>query len=115
MECGDSSSLFYVTLIDRSRTVPKRRQVVALQNSFVVFQNLHRAIPAGCPHNAAARMRCRTAHVEIANRRAILHPTRRRPQKEKLLERQLALKDIAFRKSKVAFDVERRQHLAMQN
>jgi len=32
-----------------------------------------------------------------------------------LLERQLALKNIPFRQSKFAFEIERRQNLSMQN
>ena len=60
-------------------------------------------------------MRGRSAHVEIANRRSILGPAGGRAQKEKLLERQLALKNISFRQTKVPFEIERSQHLAMQN
>ena len=53
-----------------------------------VFQNFHRCLTPARAHDAAARMRRRAAHVKILDRRAILRPTRRRPQKEKLLERQ---------------------------
>ena len=49
------------------------------------------------------------------DRRRVLRPSRHRPQEEQLLERQLALKDVAFGEPEVALDVERRQHLPMQD
>src|SRR4051812_26652895 len=60
-------------------------------------------------------MRGGAAHVQIADRRAVLRPSRGGPEKEELFERQLTLKDVAFRESKLPLDVERRQHLAMKN
>src|SRR5687767_7317460 len=60
-------------------------------------------------------MRRRAAHVQISDGRLVLGPTRRRSQKEKLLKCQLALEDVSFRKPKVALDIERRQHLPVQD
>ena len=68
-----------------------------------------------CAHDAAAGMRCRSAHVEILDRRAVLRPSRHRPQEEKLLERKLALENIAFAQSEFAFEIERRHHLFVQD
>src|SRR5689334_14349192 len=60
-------------------------------------------------------MSCRTTHIEVANRRAVLRPPRNWTEEEKLFERQLALKDISFGQSKASFDIQRRQHLTMQD
>ena len=60
-------------------------------------------------------MRGRSAHVKIFDGSAEARPARHRPQKEKLLERKLALEDVAFAQSVVAFDVERRKHLLVQD
>ena len=60
-------------------------------------------------------MRRRSAHVEILNRRAVLCPAGRRPQKEQLFQGQLALKDIPLRQTKLPFKIERRQNLSMKN
>ena len=60
-------------------------------------------------------MRRRTAQVEILNRRAEHRPARHRTQKEQLLQRELTLENIALAQSPFPFQIERRDHLAMQN
>src|SRR5687768_6157456 len=60
-------------------------------------------------------MRRRSAHVEPADRRAIAGPAWRGAQEEELLQRQLALEDVAFTQPELAFDIERREHLPMQD
>jgi len=60
-------------------------------------------------------MRRGAAHVKVLNRRTILRPARCGTQKEELLERQFALKNISLRQPKFAFEIERRQDLPMQN
>src|SRR5258705_10189951 len=55
----------------------------------------------------------RAAHVETSDWCAILGPTWRRTQKEKLFESQFTLKYISFRESKIAFEVQRCQHLTV--
>src|SRR5438445_12150117 len=70
-----------------------------------ILQYLDSGIASACAHDAAAGMRRRSAHVKIFYRRAILRPARRRPQKEKLFQRQLALKNISFRQSELAFEI----------
>ena len=69
----------------------------------------------GAPMIPPPGMRRRAAHVEAADRRAVLRPARRRPQEEELLERELALEDVALRQPEHALDVERRQHLPVQD
>src|SRR5579863_7155178 len=56
-------------------------------------------------------MRGGAAHVELANGRAITGPASDRPQKEKLFERKLALKDVAFGEACLALDIERGDEL----
>src|SRR5205085_10031794 len=62
-------------------------------------------------HNDAARMRGRTAHVKVIDRRAVIRPSRNGPQEEKLLKRKFALKNIPLREAKFALQVERRKNL----
>src|SRR6266542_6151790 len=57
----------------------------------------------------------RAAQVETADGSAVLRPPGRRPQEEKLLERQLALKDVSFRQAEGPLDVERGQDLPMED
>ena len=90
----------------------KKRQ---LGRSLDVFQDFERREASGPAHDAAAGMRCRSAHVEILDGRAELRVSRHRPQEEKLLERKLALENVAFAQSPLAFEVERRHHLAVKN
>ena len=56
-----------------------------------------------------------SAHVEVADRRAVLRPARGGAEEEQLLERQLALEDVAFGQPELALEVERRQDLAVQD
>src|SRR5260370_3308758 len=57
----------------------------------------------------------RSTHVEILDWGAILRPTRGRPEKEKLFESELTLKNVSLRKTKIAFKIQGRQDLSMQN
>src|SRR5437764_2619300 len=77
-----------------------------------VVQDLHRRQPTGSAHDAAAGVRGRAAHIKVLHRRAVLRPSRDRTQEEQLLERELALEDVSFGQSELAFQVERRDHLA---
>src|SRR5690349_24672084 len=56
-------------------------------------------------------MRRRAAHIKIGDRRAVIRPTRHRPQEEKLFERELTLKDISLCQAKFALQVKRRKNL----
>ena len=56
-------------------------------------------------------MRGRAAHVEVADGRAVLRPARDGTKKEELLERQLALEDVALGQAPLALEVERRDDL----
>src|SRR3954467_6348737 len=86
-----------------------------LPSALPLAEDFLRRIESGRAHDAAAWMRRRAAHIQIVNGSAVLRPARYGPQKEQLLERQFTLKDIAFRQAELALDIQRRQHLAMQN
>src|SRR6266478_2817283 len=106
--------------IDMKETQLSKRTVLICAicvNLWLIFilQNHHRRIPAARAHDAAARMRRRPTHVKVLDRRTILGPTRRGTQKEKLFQRQLALKDVSFRQSEFTFQIEWRQNLSMQD
>ena len=60
-------------------------------------------------------MRGRPAHVEALDGRPVLRPSRRGPQEEELLERELALEDVAFRQAPLALQIERRDDLPVQD
>ena len=51
----------------------------------------------------------------FSDRRAVFRPTRDRPQEQQLLERELALKDVALAQSPFALEIERRDDLPVQN
>src|SRR4051794_1708893 len=60
-------------------------------------------------------MRRRAAHPQVPERRRVLRPPGRGAQEEQLLERQLALEDVALGETEIALEIERRQYLPMQN
>src|SRR6266849_4818906 len=71
-----------------------------------VPENALRRVSSGRAHDAAAGMRGGSAHPEIPDRRLILRPARRRTQEKELLERQLALENVALRQPELTLDVE---------
>src|SRR5262249_15391471 len=70
-----------------------------------------RRVPSGRAHDAAAGMRRRSAHPQVLHRRRVLRPAGHRSCEEQLLQRQLALEDVAFGEPELALEIERRQHL----
>src|ERR1051325_254025 len=80
-----------------------------------VFQNFQRRKPSGRAHNAASWMCGRAAHIKVLDGRAELRITRYRTQKEKLLQRKLALENIAFTQTEFAFQIQRREHLFVED
>src|SRR5216683_530166 len=68
---------------------------------------------SGC--SAPARMGRGSAHIKVLDGRAELRPARYWSQEEELLERKLALEDIAFAQAKIAFQIKRRDHLPVQD
>ena len=80
----------------RRRSRLRARRPRSVSSSRGAAQNFERRQPPGCAHDAAARMRRRAAHEKVPDRRAVPRPSGHRPQKEKLFERKLALKNIPF-------------------
>src|SRR5689334_5306501 len=76
-----------------------------------VLQDLLRGVLAVGAHDPAARVRRGAAHVEAADGRAVLRPPGSGAEEEELLERQLALEDVALGQAELALDVERREDL----
>src|SRR5438477_2156123 len=60
-------------------------------------------------------MRRRSAHIEVLDRRAEARPSRSRTQEEELLQRKLALENVAFTQPPLAFEIERSHHLLVQD
>src|SRR5262245_3450872 len=58
-------------------------------------------------------MRAGAAHVEAAHGAAIAGPAGDGTQEEELLQRQLALENVALREAPLALEVERREHLTV--
>src|SRR5580692_11538819 len=86
-----------------------------LCRSLHVFQNLQRSQASVRAHDAAARVSRRTTHVEILDRRAVLRPAGDWTQKEKLLQRKLALENVALAQSPFAFQIEWRNDLLVKD
>ena len=75
-----------------------------------------RRVASRCAHDAAAGMRRRAAHPRGSGSASCTAPSPGTGRsEEQLLERQLALEDVALRQPEVALEVERRQHLPVQD
>ena len=61
------------------------------------LQDLARRILPGAAGEAVARVRARAAQVQARQRRAVVGPAQRRTHREELIERQLAVVDVAAR------------------
>ena len=60
-------------------------------------------------------MRPRAAQVEAVDRRAVVAVAAHRPQREELIGRHLAVQRVTARESERALELERREHLAVQD
>src|SRR5205807_2531556 len=76
-----------------------------------VAQRLMRCIPPGCSGNSASGMRSCSAEIESVNGRAVLRPSSHGTHKEKLLQAQIAMEDVALGQTIGAFQIQRRKHL----
>src|SRR5688572_13434662 len=127
---GDRPAAERIALLEDERRVPGLREIESGRESVVagadddgvhselgvgVGQNLQGGVSSRCPHDSPAGMCGGAAHVQVSNRSSVLSPSRRRTKKEQLLQRQFALEDVALRQSPLAFEVERRDDLAMTN
>lgn len=71
-----------------------------------------RRVVAGRSGHSSAGMRAGSAQVQPFDRRAILRPTGHRAHEEKLLERKIAVKNIALGEAVGAFQIEGRENLS---
>src|SRR5207302_3310932 len=71
-----------------------------------VAQNLTRGIVPRQTGHPAAGMCARAAHVEALERPAVIAMSKHRPGGEKLIERQLTVKDVAIGQAKLAFQIQ---------
>src|ERR1700676_2294253 len=78
-----------------------------------LLQHLARAIVAGGSHYAAAGMRAGTAQEQALNGTTVAGPTGHGAHDEHLVEAHFAVENIAARDAETAFQIERRQHLAV--
>src|SRR5205085_4229158 len=77
-------------------------------------EHLERGDPARRSHDPASGMHRRPAHPQVPQRRPVPRPARNRPVEEQLLQRQLALEDVALRQTEALLDVLRREDLLVE-
>src|SRR6185369_983451 len=71
----------------------------------LVVEERERRVAARRAGDAAAGVRARAAHPEVSDRRLVLRPARRGAQEEELMERELAVEDVAARDRERLLDV----------
>src|SRR5687768_8810389 len=76
-----------------------------------IEQNFARCIGARGRHYAAARVRAGAAHIKAADRPAILRVTGERPVEQQLIQRELALENVALGEPHFVLELTRRAHL----
>src|ERR1700761_1906613 len=86
-------------------SVRLRRRAFRL-STFPVAQRAVRGVVTWRTCDSAARVRPCAAQIKSRDRRAILGPARHGPHEKKLLERKIAVKNIAFGDAVGAFEVE---------
>src|SRR5215204_4503212 len=78
-------------------------------------QDLAGGIEPRRAHHPAAGMGCGAAQIEARNRRPVARVARHRTEREELAGSHRALEDVAAREIEDAFEVRRRQHLAVED
>src|SRR5215471_9683055 len=94
---------------------PDARWFCARWGGPCILEDFERCQPSRRAHDAATRMRGRAAHIKVLDRRAELRVPRHGAQEEELLERQFALEDIAFAQAEFALQIQRREHLFVED
>src|SRR5258705_7389729 len=80
-----------------------------------VAQDFGCSVATGGAHDATARMSRGAANIETANRRAVLRIARHRAVEQQLIERQLALENVALGQSDLGFELAWRAYLHMDD
>src|SRR5437868_10520983 len=86
-----------------------RRVSLARKTFPQIAQHFPRAVVAGRAGDAAARMGARAAQVEPLERSAIVRVAQHRSRRPELIERKLAVEDVAADQAEVALEVRRRE------
>src|SRR5260221_574849 len=77
-----------------------------------ITRNCPRGERTGAPVQTGPRVRPTAAQIQAPNRRGVPRPFQQRPRDEQLIERQLAVKNVAAGQSVGPLEIERRDHLA---
>src|SRR5438270_1877598 len=80
-----------------------------------VLQNLPSTVIPRRPHHTPARMRARPAQIKPPHRSAIPRPPRHRPHDEHLIQTHFAMKDVPPGNPKAPFQVQRTEHLPVDD
>src|SRR5437879_11292735 len=84
-----------------------------MSTAFPVFENLTGRVISWGAHDAAPRMRARTAEIEVANGGAIARPAGHRTEAEELVQAQFAVENVASGETILTLHVQRRDDLAL--
>src|SRR5439155_10087734 len=76
-------------------------------------ENLPCGVLTGAARETMARVRPRAAEIQVAERCPILRPSERRPHREQLIQRELAVKDVAAGQSVCRLEIRGRDDLSM--
>src|SRR5215472_398292 len=80
-----------------------------------ILEDFAGGVVAGCAHDTAARMSTRSAQIQSVDRSAVPGPAGYRSHKEQLVQCHVTMKDVAAGERVVAFHIQRRDHLAMND
>src|SRR5581483_2900071 len=97
------------------RSIPVLHRKVFILLFSPILQQRHRRIMPRRAHHAAAGMRAGAAEIESLDGRAIAGALWGWSQREKLVRGDLALKDIAVGQAIALLDIERAEHLAVED
>src|SRR5262245_53186527 len=89
--------------------------VRALRTSTQVARDDFRGVRARAAGDAAARMRAGAAQIQPSDWRRVLRPAEHGPHRVELIERVLALEDVAAGEPVLPFEVQRSEHLASED
>src|SRR5262245_27142424 len=84
---------------------------LAISSPFQRSQNLTGGVCAGPAVQSGPGVRAGSAEEQMTNRRRVPSPTQQRPRHEELIDRELAVENVAAGQSVPAFEIPRRDHL----
>src|SRR5690606_2953807 len=93
---------------DACAALPESR---AAEPTLEIAQDLAGGVVAGSPGDAASRVSAGAAEVETCNRHAVIGVAQHGTRREELIQRQLAVEDVAVDHAETPLKIERRQDL----